>query len=155
MAAHDSILESQVKQVRATNRKRRTELFKEGGLVFIGPYKIIKDFENHSFRIDLPSEYLARGIHPVFHASLLCVHVPNDDRRFPSRLPSQLGETPQAEGQWKISRILSHSGSCEGEMFEVEWTTGDKTWLSYSEVCDMPCFGEYLDLLGIGSIEPA
>jgi hypothetical protein len=29
------------------------------------------------------------GVHPVFHASLLRIHVPNDDRLLPGRLGTQ------------------------------------------------------------------
>ena len=73
MSAHDSILAARVKQTRNANRKRQLAPFKEGELVYIstknisfpkglarklipkyiGPYKIIKDFKNQSFLIDL------------------------------------------------------------------------------------------------------
>jgi hypothetical protein len=75
MAAHDSILSARVKQTRDANRKRRPIPFKTGELVylssknitfakglarklipkFIGPYKILEDFGNSFFRLDLPS----------------------------------------------------------------------------------------------------
>ena len=74
MSAHDSILSARVKQTRDANRKRRTARFKKGELVylstknisfakglaqklllkFIGPYRIVDDFTNSSFWIDLP-----------------------------------------------------------------------------------------------------
>lgn len=47
---------------------------------YLGPYRITKDFKNHSFRVDLPASLKQHGVHNVFHASLLHVHVPNDDR---------------------------------------------------------------------------
>jgi hypothetical protein len=91
MAAHDSILSARVKQTRDANRKRREVPFKKGELVylatknisfakglarklipkFIGPYKILHDFGNASFRLDLPPHLKQRGVHDVFHASLL------------------------------------------------------------------------------------
>ena len=103
MSAHDSILAARVKQTRNANRKRQLAPFKENELVylssknisfpkglarklipkFIGPYRILKDFKNQSFLIDLPSHLKQRGIHNVFHAALLRIHVPNDDRLFP------------------------------------------------------------------------
>ena len=75
MAAHDSILSARVKQTRDANRKRRTAPFMAGELVylasthisfakglarklipkFIGPYKILQDFGNSSFKLDLPA----------------------------------------------------------------------------------------------------
>ena len=102
--AHDSILQARVKQTRQANRKWRPAPFVEGDFIyvstqnmslpkgracklapkFIRPFKIIKDFRNNSFKVDLPSELKRRGVHPVFHASLLRIHIPNDDRLFPS-----------------------------------------------------------------------
>jgi hypothetical protein len=100
MAAHDSIIAARVKQTRSANRKRQYAPFEQGDLVylssknikfekglarklipkFIGPYSIIRDFGNGSFQLDLPANMKQRGVHDVFHSSLLRVHVPNDDR---------------------------------------------------------------------------
>ncbi len=99
VAAHDSILETRVKQTRDANRKRRAVPFKERDLVYLstknisflkglarkmipkymGPYPIAEDFGNGFFRLELPSNLKSRGIHDVFHASLLRIHVPNND----------------------------------------------------------------------------
>ena len=49
---------------------------------YIGPYLITKDFGNSSYHVNLPDS-LKQRVHNVFHASLLCIHVPNDDRLFP------------------------------------------------------------------------
>ena len=77
MAAHDSILSARIKQTRDANRRRRVSPF-YGDLVylstknisftkalarklilkFIGPYKILQDFDNSSFRLDLPLWHL-------------------------------------------------------------------------------------------------
>jgi hypothetical protein len=105
MAAHDAIISARVKQTKLANRRRKPAPFTEGDFVyvstknltlpknrsrklvpkFIGPFKILKDFGNSSYKIDLPSELKRKGIHPSFHASLLRIHHPNDDRRFPGR----------------------------------------------------------------------
>jgi hypothetical protein len=73
MTAHDSILAARVKQTRTANRRRQLTPFKEGDLVyissqnisvpkglarklvpkFIGPYPILKEFGNNSYRIGL------------------------------------------------------------------------------------------------------
>jgi len=102
MSAHDSILAAHIKQTRNANRKHQLAPFKENELVylstknisfpkglaqklilkFIGPYRILKDFKNQSFLIDLPSHLKQWGIHNVFHAALLRIHVPNDDQLF-------------------------------------------------------------------------
>jgi hypothetical protein len=100
MAAHDSIIAARVKQTRSANRKRQPAPFEEGDLIylssknikfekglarklipkFIGPYSILRDFGNNSFQIELPDNLRQRGVHDMFHSSLLRVHVPNDDR---------------------------------------------------------------------------
>jgi hypothetical protein len=58
---------------------------------FIGPYQIIQDYENSTFKIRLPPELKRRGLHPAFHSSLLQLHISNDDCLFPGWLASQLG----------------------------------------------------------------
>ena len=103
MEAHDAILETRVKQTRSANRKRQTSPFKNGDLAYIstknislpkgqarklapqyiGPYKITEDYGNNSYKLDLPARLKQRGVHPVFHSSLLRIHVPNDDHLFP------------------------------------------------------------------------
>lgn len=145
IAAHDSILAARVKQTRNANRKRQIAPFKEGDLVylstknisfptglarklvpkFIGPYKITRDFGNHSFKLELPNRMIQRGIHDVFHASLLRIHVPNDDRLFPGRLESQLGIDPdtRTESEWAVDKILGHTGTCTAATFQVHCHT--------------------------------
>ena len=75
MAAHDSVLAAQVKQTRDANHKQQWTLFKKGDLVylssmnisfakglarklvpkFIGPFKILCDYCNSSYQLDLPA----------------------------------------------------------------------------------------------------
>ncbi|KJA14579.1 hypothetical protein HYPSUDRAFT_110985, partial [Hypholoma sublateritium FD-334 SS-4] len=61
-----------------------------------------------SFRVKLPSTLLRRGVHDVFHASLLRVHEPNDDKLFPGRLDTQVFDLEDLEGGWLAEKILSH-----------------------------------------------
>lgn len=113
MAAHDSILVAHVKQTRDANRHRRSSPLAKGDLVYlltknislpkglapksIGPYKISRDFGNGSYQVELPPDLKWQGIHNVFHASLLQVYIPNDDRPFPGCLDSQVGLTEPLE----------------------------------------------------------
>ena len=74
MVAHVSILGARVKQTRDANKKNKTYLSKRGDLVylssrnisfpkglahklilkFLGPYRVIQDFGNTSFKLELP-----------------------------------------------------------------------------------------------------
>ena len=112
MQVHNCVITARVKGTNDANRHCRPSPFKEGdyayistaniqsakGLArklapkFVGPYKIKRDFSNNSYQIELPSELKKRGIHDVFHASLLRIHHPSDDRLFPD---------------WSLSRMLA------------------------------------------------
>jgi len=73
---------------------------------FIGPYKILQDFKNQSFKIDLLSYLKQRGVHDVFHAALLRVHIQNNDRLFPGRLDLQINQENSTEPEWAVDKIL-------------------------------------------------
>ena len=75
MSAYDSIIAARVKQMRDVNRKRQEVPFRTGDLAylssknisfpkglarkllpkFLGPYRILKDYGNTSFQLDLPT----------------------------------------------------------------------------------------------------
>ncbi|CDO74640.1 hypothetical protein BN946_scf184822.g3 [Trametes cinnabarina] len=173
MAAHDSIIAARVKQIRDANRRRRPVPFAEGDLVyvstknialpkgyaqklapkFIGPYRILRDFKNNSYRIKLPPTLKRRGIHDVFHASLLRVHEPNDDRLFPGRLDTQVFELEDKENEWAIDKIISHRGSGKQAMFEALWKSGDRTWVPFSAISHLQAMNAYLEAAGVSEIE--
>ena len=110
LQAHDTILQARVKQTRHANRCRRVSPFELNNLVYvstknmnlprqqvrklvpkyIGPYRIIRNAGNKAFELELPLEMKNHNIHPVFHASLLRIHVPNNDRLFPGREVGQV-----------------------------------------------------------------
>lgn len=143
-----------MKQTRDANRKRRPAPFVAGDLVYvstknmslprglawklipkyIGPYPIVTDFSNNLFRIELPGELKRRGIHDVFHSSLLRVHEPSDDRLFPGRLASQVAELDDTENEWAIDKLVSHKGSGTSTIFEALWRSGDRTWVPYDSI---------------------
>ncbi len=172
MAAHDSILAKRVKQTRDANRRRQLAPFAENDLVYIstknvslpkglarkltpkyiGPYKIVRDFGNNSYMIDLPTSMKQRGVHNVFHSSLLRVHEPNDDRLFPGRLDSQITGIGGQSDEWAIEKITAHTGCGENTLFEVLWSSGDKTWVPYSTIANLAACRSYLEALGADSI---
>ncbi|KIO05718.1 hypothetical protein M404DRAFT_947420, partial [Pisolithus tinctorius Marx 270] len=47
---------------------------------FISPFCILEDYCNNTFLLDIPMELKQCRIHPAFHARLLHIQVPNDDR---------------------------------------------------------------------------
>jgi len=171
-AAHDALLTARVKQTMQANKRRRTCPLVVGNLVyistknisfpkgtsrklvpkFVGPYKIIQDFGNYSFHIELPSSLRQRGIHDVFHSSLLCIHIPNDNRLFPGRSDEQIPELGGTTREWTVDKILSHQGSHSDAKFEVLWMSGDKTWLPYGEIAHLRVITDYFEIIGIDSI---
>ncbi len=140
MAVHNSILEVRIKQTRDTNRKQIPVPFSKGDLVYIsiknitfpkglaqklvpkyiGPYQILKDFKNSSFRIDIPAILSKCGVHNVFHVSYLCVHHPNNDKLFPGRAKNQVAPFKDFQGKWAVDKILTHSGKGQNLMFKVQ-----------------------------------
>ncbi|KAJ3475626.1 hypothetical protein NLI96_g11717 [Meripilus lineatus] len=173
MAAHDSILASRVKQTRDANRRRRPSPFVKNDLVyvstkninlpkglarkltpkFMGPYCINKDFGNNSYQLDLPSRLKRRGIHDVFHSSLLRVHEPNDDRLFPGRADNQIFELEDQEGEWTIEKIIGHKGKGRSAIFECLWKTGDRTWVPYDSIVHLGALTAYLEALDLEDID--
>ena len=172
MAAHDSIIAARVKQTRDANRKRQDIPFVQGDLVymssknisfpkgrahkllpkFIGPYKITRDDHgNSSFQLNLPAQLKRRGVHDVYHSSLLRVHVPNDDRLFPGRMDTQLG-LDEDDKEWAVDRILSHHSSGMDATFEILWKSGDITWLPYYQITHLQALTDYMGLLGVMKI---
>ncbi|EPS99558.1 hypothetical protein FOMPIDRAFT_1087576, partial [Fomitopsis schrenkii] len=81
----------------------------------------------NSYLIDLSRNLKRRGVHNVFHSSLLRIHEPNDDRLFPGRQDSQVAELEDRDNEWAIERIVSHTGEGDSALFEAEWKTGDRT----------------------------
>ncbi|EIN05666.1 ribonuclease H-like protein, partial [Punctularia strigosozonata HHB-11173 SS5] len=97
--AHDAIIGARVRQAHHANRQRRDHVnYTPGDLVyisttnlslplkrarklaprFIGPFKIIKAFNESSvYEIELPTDLRQRRVHPRFHISKLRPHVPN------------------------------------------------------------------------------
>ncbi|KAG5641581.1 hypothetical protein DXG03_004694 [Asterophora parasitica] len=120
---------------------------------YIGLYKILKDYGNQSFRVDLPAHLKQRGVHDTFHASLLRVHIPNDDRLFPGRLDTQLGNQDDSENEWAVDAITGHTGARQDAVFQVRWRSGDLTWMPYYQITHLDALANYFDLLGITRIE--
>jgi len=94
---------------------------------YVGPYLIIKDYGNNSYKVDISARLKQRGIHDVFHASLLQIHIPNDDRLFPGHLDNQIWEFKDVEHEWAVEHIKLHSGAKTNILFEIVWKSGHIT----------------------------
>ncbi|KDQ25196.1 hypothetical protein PLEOSDRAFT_1025637, partial [Pleurotus ostreatus PC15] len=99
-----------------------------------------------------PPRLQQRGIHNTFHASLLRIHIPNDDRLFPGRLDTQVFEIDDSDPEWAVEEIVSHTGKGSKALFEIKWKSGDKTWMPFDKISHLQALQSYLDTQGIAGI---
>ncbi|KAJ3480531.1 hypothetical protein NLI96_g8282 [Meripilus lineatus] len=179
LAAHDAIIESRVNQTHFANKRRRNEgnefegyNITEGELAylstknlslpkgraskllpkFIGPYKVVKAFQEKSmYELELPEELRKRGIFPKFHVSLLRKHVANDEALFPNRDPMVYYDfgTPD-EAEWLVDGIIGHQWKGNKPWFQVQWNLGDTTWEPLETCDELEALDRYLELMGVG-----
>jgi len=172
MQAHDALIAARVKSTFNANRKRQEVPFEAEDWVyistqnisvtkglarklapkFIGPYRILKDFQNGSFQVSLPADLKRRGIHDVFHASLLRIHRSNDDRLFPARSEAHVFGSDENAQEWMVDRITAHAGSRHDAVFGLKGSSGDITWLPYHQIAHLRVMQEYLEALGLSDI---
>ena len=86
---------------------------------YIGPYRIIRNAGNEAFELELPLEMKNHNIHPVFHASLLRIHVLNNDRLFPRREVGQVIGLSNKNQEWTVDLIETHTGKDRTALFKV------------------------------------
>lgn len=170
MSAHDAIIASRIQHTIQANRKRIQAKFKEGDLVYLstknismpkgrarklapkylGPFPITKVVkEGATYQLGLSDELAKRGMNRTFHASLLRAHVPNDDRRFPGRLPIQIPGFGEKPDEWIVDRIVTHHGKGSDSDFLIQWKAGDRTWASYREVAHLNALDRYCEIMGV------
>ena len=120
VSAHDSIIAARIVNTLQANRKRAAVDHKVGDLVYLStknislpkgrarPFAISKVLKGGAtYQLDLIDELLKRGINRSFHTSLLKPHIPNDDRRFPGRLPSQIPGFGEKPDEWIMEAITA------------------------------------------------
>lgn len=173
LQAHDSIIHARVKQTRQANRHRRVAPFAAGDYVYlstknlslpagvsrklspryIGPFKIDQVVvDGSSYKLSLPHDLMARGINPVFHASLLRVFRENEDRRFPGRQLHELTGFRSSAKTWAVVEITDHYGRGKELLFEVKWNTGHITWERLREVKKLTALENYLQAMGVEKV---
>ena len=93
------------------------------------------------------------NIHPVFHALLLRIHIPNNDRLFPRREVRQVTRLSDENQEWTVDLIETHAGKGRTTLFKVLWKSGDYTQLLYNKIEHFETLKEYLDTSGFESID--
>ena len=88
-------------------------------LKYIRLYRIIKNAENEAFELELPLEIKNHNIHSVFHASLLRIHVSNNDRLFPEREVGQVTGLSNENQEWTVDSIETHTRKSRTTLFKV------------------------------------
>ena len=120
---------------------------------YVWPYCISEDFGNNSYRIEFPDALKQIGIHSVFHSSLLRIHVVNNDHLFPRRSEEQVPDLSGTGKEWAIEKVLTHRGSHSDTSFEVQWVSGDRSWVPYSDLEHLRPLQEYLEVIGVEGVE--
>ncbi|KAG6883542.1 hypothetical protein C0993_005588 [Termitomyces sp. T159_Od127] len=54
--------------------------------------------------------------------------------------------------EWAADWIVAHNETGKNAMFEVLWTAGDKTWMSYEQANELNLLDPYLELLRVEDI---
>ena len=88
-------------------------------LKYIKLYRIIRNARNKAFELELPLEMKNHNIHPVFHALLLRIHIPNNDRLFPGREVGQVTGLSDENQEWTVDLIETHTGKGRTALFKV------------------------------------
>ena len=129
--AHDSIIESRVRQIHYTNHHRhKDDTFTAGDLVYVStadlslpkgqaskllpkyvsPFKIL-DVQPSvlTYKVELPTQLQAQNLHDRFHQSKLCPYYTNNDALFPHHEAHMFYDfgTPDDQ-EWLVEEILSH-----------------------------------------------
>ena len=77
----------------------------------------------------------------------------NDDHLFPSQSKEQIPNIGDTGQEWAIEKILAHRGSHLDTTFEVQWASGDRSWVPYRDLECLHPLKEYFEALGVDSIE--
>ena len=165
--AHDSIIESQVRQTHyANHHRRKDDTFAAGDLVYVStvdlslpkgraskllpkyvsPFKILGVQPSVStYKVELPTQLQARNLHDRFHQSKLRPYYANDDVLFPHREAHMFYDfgTPDDQ-EWLVEEILSHQWDKNHLLFQILWNLGNTTWEPYTACKDLQALDDYL-----------
>ena len=109
---------------------------------FLGPFEILAQHGSHSYTLQLPDSI--RGIHPIFHVSMLEPAMPNE---IPNRVSSPpLPIEVQGELEYEIAEVLDskidRQRACK-LLYYVRWlvyegTDKEYSWLPANELTHAP-----------------
>ena len=170
----DAILTQWAKQSFHANWKRQKASFTVGDLVYLStenlsilkersqklspkyfaPYRILKEtISGTTYKLALPGDLLSRGVHDMFPAILLCIHILNDGWRFLGRLAQQISGLGRTAGELLVKLIRTHVGKGRNAWFEILWESGDLTCLDFESVWHLSAFDAYLEKMGSEGID--
>lgn len=152
--AQDAVIIARIQRRHYTNRHRRHSEMLEGDLVYfrtenlnppkgrscesvpryIVPYQIVKiRSPDASFRLELPNEPRWRAMHPLFHASLSQLNIPNGNQRVPGRDLKQDSAFGRAPEEFIANEIVNDYRKGKDAPFEVAWTSKDMMRTTYQD----------------------
>lgn len=67
-------------------------------------------------------------------------------------MDTQIAGDLEADDEWAVDRIISHTGSGVDAIFEIKWKSGDITWLPYYQITHLTMLTDYFNFLGISKI---
>jgi hypothetical protein len=120
---------------------------------YIGPYKVLEAHHRAStVKLELPAALQAQCITPTFHASLIKLHIPNVNKRFPHcDVLKHYDFGKEAKEEWFVNEIIGyrwHEASLE---VQVRWSLGDATWEPLANCKQLEALDSYLELRGVNS----
>ena len=170
MSVHDVIISSRIQNTVQVNKKQAVTTYQEGDFIYLstknisipkgqahklapkylGLFPITRTVkEGATYQLGLSNKLTKWGINQTFHALLLRLHVPNNDRCFPGRMPIQIPGFRESLGEWIVDRIVTHHGKGHRSQFQILWKVGDKSWVSYQEVAHLNVLKQYCELMGV------
>ena len=116
---------------------------------FVGLFSILEARpETLSYKLDLSTMY---QIHPVFHAKLFKLAMPNDPERFPMREPPPPGpvfENSDGNGDnYEVEYICDHRDMAHRRKYYIHWkgwSSSDDEWIHEDDMESPDLIAKYL-----------
>jgi hypothetical protein len=88
----------------------------------------------------------------MFHASLIKLHILNDDERFPHHnVLKHYDFGQEAKEEWFVDEIIAHWWHEASLDLQVRWSLGDTTWEPLASCKQLEALDMYLELRGVNS----